>query len=112
GRARDGGGHGRGAGLLAPYGRDVHDAAAALALHVFDGEPRAANGPVELELQVRIPIGVLDLQEWSAHGRAGIVHQDVDAAEMAGDGRKEALDIFRLGDVGRYAQHVAALAAQ
>ena len=73
---------------LAAHRGHVDDAASAAALHVGDHEAAEADRRHELQLDVRLPRGVVHLGETRGRRGAGIVHEDVHAAP-ARDGRRD-----------------------
>src|SRR5690606_25250717 len=96
----DVGGERLGAGIFAADGRDVHDAAAAPAHHPRDDQTAESDGREQLEVEVFENALVGLLKEGSPDRRAGVVHQDVNAAEGVHGGVHHPLDVLGTGDVG------------
>jgi hypothetical protein len=94
-------------GLAADHG-DIDDLPAAPPLHVRDGEAAEADRPHHLEVEVRLPGGVVDGLERIRIGGPGIVEQDVDAAPAVGNRLDHGLDVRGARDVGGHGEHLAA----
>ena len=108
GRARHARRQRPGGGGLASHRGHVHDAAAPAPLHVGDHEAAEADRGHELQVDVGLPRGVVDLLEARGRGGAGVVDEDVHAAP-ARDGRgDERLDLVRPRHVARHREQVGA----
>ena len=106
--ARHGGGHRARARLLGADVGDVDDATAAGPLHVRDGEPRQAHGGEQLEIEIGLPGGVVHGLEFACRRSAGVVDQNVDAAEAAQGLVDCARAVLGAADVGANGQGGAA----
>ena len=107
GGASDGAWHAAGAGSLPADVGDVDDPAAANGAHSRDGGLAAADGGHELEVDVRDPVLVRELVEGRAGVAAGIVDEDIDAAEVAERLLDEGFAAFAGGDVGGDGEDIA-----
>jgi hypothetical protein len=99
GGAGDGGGGAAGAGGFGADVEHVDDAAPAAVSHLRPGEAGEADGGEEFEVEVLLPDFVGDGFEGAGAGLAGVVDDDVDAAEAVHDIVIGALDVGGFGDI-------------
>jgi molybdenum-dependent DNA-binding transcriptional regulator ModE len=86
--------------------RDLHDMAAALLLHLGDGQLRDAKEAGEVDAQDRRVIGLGILGKGLCNEDAGIVDQRVDAAEAGDAFGNRALGGLPVGDVAGHREDV------
>jgi hypothetical protein len=55
--------------------------------------------PLAVDVEEEVPLGLVDLEEGGDLDDAGVVHQDVDAAEAADGGVDDGLDLLLAADV-------------
>src|SRR6267378_2863606 len=107
GRARHRRGHGARRRRLAADGGDVDDDAAAALLHDRDAQAAEPDGGHQLELDVRLPRAVIDVHERGRRRGAGVVEENVDAAEALGGRLHHGLHILGARHVGGNREHLA-----
>ena len=94
-------------------GRQIDDRAAARGPDVRHGAARAQVLPGDVDLERAPPVLGRDLLDRSGRpGDAGVVDQDVDAAELLERQLEQAIDRCLVRDVGRNRRHRGQLAAQ
>src|SRR5207248_4649387 len=84
----------------AGVGRDHDDAPAALPAHGEAGGLGAEEGALEVDVEQQVPVGFFQLEDGLALEQAGVVDEDVDAAEGGERGGDDAAGLRDVAEVG------------
>jgi hypothetical protein len=93
---------------FAAHNRRVDDTAAAALAHQRNHPPAAAYGRHQFKIEIALPGGIVDRFERGGRRRAGVVDQDIDAAELCQRGIDKFIDIFGAADIGGNGEDISA----